>query len=143
MDLFTFFEGAKIEDKKELPLYTEIAWDFEKNIPIFEDGTPKKVTGNEGIKTWCYKALQVPRYKHEIYNWDYGSELEKLIGTPYSRGLTQAECVRYLEECLLVNPYITGITQAKSGFYDGKLFVTCKLNTVYGTGELEGVSVGV
>lgn len=25
-------------------------------------------------------ALSVPRYQHEIYSWDYGSELQELLG---------------------------------------------------------------
>lgn len=143
-DLFPFFgDVQKKEIEQETPLYTEVAWDFKRNCPIIEKGEFKIVTGNEAIKTWCYKSLQVNRYKHPIYSWDYGNELEHLIGTPYTKTLAQAECVRYVEECLMINPYITGVNNIVSTFDDGLLTITCNLNTIYGSTELEGVNIGV
>lgn len=141
-DFFPFFGDVVVESSiEEIPLYTEIAWDFERNSPIIENGQFKIVTGNEAIKTWCYKSLQVNRYKHIIYSWNYACELEKLIGKPYSKALAQAECIRYVEECLMINPYIIGVSNIQSSFKDGLLSITCDLNTIYGSTSLEGVRI--
>lgn len=143
MSLFPFFGDVNFEENKQVPLYKEIAWDYKKNSPIIENGEFKIVTGNEAIKTWCYKALQVNRYKNPIYSWDYASELENLIGQPYTKALAQSECIRYVEECLMINPYITGVSNIQSTFKDGLLSITCELNTIYGNTSLEGVNLGV
>lgn len=142
-ELFPFFGDIQAKSQKELPLYQEVAWDYENNIPLLEDGKFKIVSGNEAIQTWCYKALQVRRYKLPVYSWNYGSELESLIGSFYSKALSQAECVRFVEECLMVNPYILGVSNIQSIFEDGKLKVTCDLNTVYGETALEEVNIHV
>ncbi len=143
MSLFPFFGDGEVKQDEETPLYTEIAWDYEKNCPIIEDGNFKVITGSEAIKTWCYKSLQINRYKHIIYTWNYASDLENLIGKPYSKALAQAECIRYVEECLLINPYITGISNVKSEFKDGLLTITCNLNTIYGSTNLSEVRISV
>lgn len=143
-DIFPFFGDVAIEETQtETPLYTEVAWDFERNCPIIEKGNFKIVTGNEAIKTWCYKSLYVNRYKYMIYSWNYGNELENLIGTSYTHTLAQAECMRYVEECLMINPYITGVSNIRSSFDKGLLTITCDLNTIYGDTTLEGVNVNV
>lgn len=136
---FPFF-GDGITGESEvtaLPLYKEIAWDFQRNIPIMTNGNFKIVTGNEAIKTWCYKALVTKRFREQIYSWNYGSEFEKLIGSQYTPSLAKAECVRYVEECLLINPYIKGISEIEVSFYEGKLDIYCKIETVYGNSEVE------
>ena len=141
--LFPFFQDIENEETQEIPLYTEVAWDYRRNVPIMENGAFKKVTGNEAIRVWCYKALQVERFNHIIYTWNYGNELENLIGTPYTRTLAHAEAERYVKECLLINPYITSISNVESSFEDGLLFISCDLNTVYGSTSLEEVRIGV
>lgn len=137
-EIFPFFgdDLSKIESV-DMPLYKEVAWDYDYNIPLVRNGNFVAATENEAIKTWCQKALTVPRYRHIIYSWAYGEELESLIGSQYTPILSRAECVRYMEECLLVNPYITGISDVDASFSDGKLSVTCKINTVYGTTGIE------
>lgn len=143
MSMFPFFGDVEVQQVKEKPLYTEIAWDYERNYPIVENGEFKIVTGNEAIKTWCYKSLQVNRYKYLIYSWNYASELEYLIGQPYTMALAQSECIRYVEECLKINPYILGVSNIVSKFKDGLLTVTCDLNTIYGSAELSEVKISV
>lgn len=133
MSLFPFFGDIKEESLKEdKPLYKEIAWDYKENKPLVEDGDFKQVTGAEAVKTWCYKTLQTNRYKFEIYTWSYGNELENLIGKQYTNSFAQAECTRYVEECLLVNPYIESIESIATNFIDGLLKINCTLKTAYG-----------
>ena len=143
MSIFPFFGDEGVEESTQYPVYSEVAWDFKNNRPVIENGNFKIVPENEAIKSWCYRTLQINRYSLEIYTWDYASELEKLIGTPYSESLARSECVRYVEECLMVNPYIIGLSNIEVDFKDGLLTVNCDLETIYGSDSLEEVNVGV
>ena len=64
MSLFPFISNNVDEVKVEnsFPLYKEVAWDFEKDTPIIQNGDFKIVEGNDAIKVWTYKALLTPRY---------------------------------------------------------------------------------
>ncbi len=131
--LFPFFGDTAAEQSADNPpLYKEVAWDFENNIPVLEKGDFRIVTGNEAIKTWVYKTLKTERFRYLIYTWDYGSELDDLIGKNYTPNLTKAECIRYIREALLVNPYIRNVSDIAVTFDAGRLFVTGSLDTVYG-----------
>ena len=116
----------------DLPLYREVAWDYQQNCPIFRRGEPVIVTGKEALKVWIYKALLTARYRYEIYTKDYGSEFESLIGQAYTPMLKEAEAPRYLRECLIINPYITDIKHIEVSFSDGTLTVSGLAETIYG-----------
>ena len=136
-DLFPFFgDGVEAQEETELPLYEEVAWDFENNVPRLKDGSFYIVTGNEAIKTWCYKALMTERYRYIIYSRDFGNELEEMIGESFTPNLTKAESIRYIEECLLINPYIQGVSNVEVSFDSGRLTISGKLRTVYGEMEV-------
>lgn len=144
-DIFPFFGDVKpSEQNQELPLYTEIKWDFEKNKPFFEGGNFVKVTGNEALKTWVYKVLQVKRYENIIYSFDYGQELENIIGKGYSKTLINSEVQRLIKECLLINPYIKSVDNIKISFEnEGTLFASCTISTVYGKIDIKGARIDV
>ena len=141
--MFPFYGDNEEVKSKELPLFTEVAWDFGQNKPIFFNGKPKMLEGNEALKTWCYKTLQVNRYKHEIYDWSYGIEFENLIGKNYSKQLVQSEMTRYIKESLLINPYIKGVSDINITFNVGLLTVDCNVNTIYGDIKIEEVNSNV
>jgi hypothetical protein len=137
MSLFPFV--SNIEDVKidnTFPLYREVAWDFEKDIPILENGDFKIVEGNEAIKVWVYKALLVPRYNYSVYSWNYGSELMDLIGKAYTPQLTKSEAKRYIEEALKINPYILEVNVVDTDFKDSVLSANVKITTIYGESEV-------
>lgn len=136
MSFFPFINPPVQEIKTELPLYTEIAWDFKENVPVVENGEFKVVEGNEAIKVWVLKTLLTNRYEHLIYSFDYGVELSELVGQKYTRNLTEMEAKRYIEEALQINPYITGIEVTDVSFIDDKLTVNISLETVYGQTEV-------
>lgn len=131
-DLFPIIQPETAEEETELPLYREVKWDFEKGEPVFRGGEPVVVEGAEAIKTWVWKALVTERARYEIYSWDFGSEVESLIGQPYTDELKRAEAVRYVREALEINPYITEVTAASVDFDNGVLTIDVTVDTVYG-----------
>ena len=138
MSLFPFISNNVDEVKVDssLPLYREVAWDFEKDMPIVENGDFKLIEGNEAIKVWAYKALLTPRYNHSIYSWDYGSELMDLVGKAYTSSLTKEEAKRYIKEALLINPYILEVIVIDTSFDNGVLSADIKIVTIYGESEV-------
>ncbi|MFR9189844.1 MAG: DUF2634 domain-containing protein [Anaerotruncus massiliensis (ex Togo et al. 2019)] len=121
-----------MQEETELPLYREVKWDFEKGEPVFRGGEPVVAEGAEAIKTWVWKALVTERARYEIYSWNFGSEVESLIGQPYTDELKRAEAVRYVREALEINPYITEVTAASVDFDNGVLTIDVTVDTVYG-----------
>ena len=138
MSLFPFISNNVDEVKvnNNFPLYKEVAWDFEKDTPILENGDFKIVEGNNAIKIWVYKALLTQRYNYSIYSWDYGSELMDLIGKAYTPSLTKEEAKRYIKEALLINPYILEVTVIDTSFSNGILSADIKIVTIYGESEV-------
>ena len=115
-----FLVGVSKETKSmasELPLFVEYAYDFEHDrIMTNVDGTTKKVSGNDALKVWIYKALKTERaryeaYKHGIYNNDcpYGVELEQFIGKRANDSKAATQIKTYIRDGLMVNPYIKSI----------------------------------
>lgn len=135
MSIFPFINGDNglLEaSNNNLPIYEECAWDFINDRAIFVDGNPKIVQRNEAIKVWAYKAIKTNRYQYEIYSWDYGCEIENLIGKGFQIGFIKSETRRYIEEALKVNEYITKINKIDINFKNDTLTAYVDLETVYG-----------
>ena len=138
MSLFPFISNTdEVKIDNSFPLYKEVAWDFEKDAPIIQNGDFKIIEGNNAIKVWIYKALLTPRYSYSIYSWNYGSELMDLIGKAYTPSLTKEEAKRYIKEALLINPYILEVTVVDTSFNNGVLSADIKLLTIYGESEVK------
>ena len=132
MSLFPFVSNTdEVKVDNSFPLYKEVAWDFEKDTPIIQNGDFKIVEGNEAIKVWVYKALLTPRYNYSVYSWDYGSELMDLVGKAYTPSLTKEEAKRYIKEALKINPYILEVEIIDITFKDSLLSATVKVKTTY------------
>jgi hypothetical protein len=136
MNLFPIIQPQISDTDTELKLYKEVKWDFENDIPLYLNGAPVIVSGKEAILVWAWKALHTPRYRKEIYTWDYGCEAESLIGQPFTEELKQSEAARYVRDCLLVNPYITGVSDILVSFANDVLSITCTIETIYGEVEI-------
>lgn len=118
----------------ELPLYADVAWDFENGLPVFVRGEPVIVTGLNAVLSWAWRALKQERFVNEIYSWNYGNEIMTLIGQQWQQETKEAEAVRYIRECLTALPYITGVGDIKISFEGegGRLTIACSIQTVYG-----------
>ena len=109
MNLFPELTVANLSDEKRLPMYREWAFDFEKEELKTKHGKYYLVEGNEALKIWIYKTLKTERYIFVAYTKNYGSEVSILIGTVEDEDILFSEISRYIEEALLVNPYIVDV----------------------------------
>lgn len=131
MDLFPFRNNSDV-GSDELPLFIEYAWDFVNDCHIIENDELKKVTGNDAIKVWAYKALRVPRYRHLAFSWQYGSEIESLVGKVMSHDQLVSEVEKNISETLKISPYILSVKDFDIDFSDDVPKVFFTLVTVYG-----------
>lgn len=122
-----------IEEEINTPnIFREVAWDFKKNIPILKNSEFLIVEGNEALKVWIHKALLTKRFKHEIYSWDFGSELETLVNKEFTKDVVRLEAERFISEALLINEYIISIKDVEVDFNDDVLNVKFNAETIYG-----------
>lgn len=132
MSLFPMYSIPQSGKTAQLPLYTDVAMDYDKGTPRWESGTPVKGTGLEAVKSWAWRAVATARYRYPAFSWDYGCELETLVGQPYQADTKRSEAARYLRETLLVSPYITDC-QVRDVTFDGStLHMEVEFTTIYG-----------
>ena len=126
----TVADGASLEI---LPLFKELAWDFEKNTFIREkDGRFKVLEGIEAMKIWIKKAILVERYRYQAYFDDYGAELEHFVGRNPNDGGTASDVFRYIKEALLVNPYIKSVIDVAVSQEGKRISMIVGVDTLYG-----------
>ncbi len=92
------------------------------------------IDGLESIKQAVYIMLNIERYQYIIYSFDFGVELQDLIGEPID--YIEAELERRISDCLEQDDRITEVTDfefEKAG--NDKLLVSFSVNTIYGTIE--------
>lgn len=135
MPVFPFLDSTEIQipSRNELPLAKEWAWDFKELDFAMRDGKMYQVEGKRAVEIWIWKALMTQRYRYLIYTWDYGNELESLIGQGYTSGLVKAEAERYIKEGLeSLGGYITGVEDVNVSIDEGKLNLEFAATTPYG-----------
>lgn len=136
-EIFDFFE-AETEDNSLSTLNHEPTLPLEFGID-FNEGqlTGDIVEGSEAIKVWAWLALKTERYKFRQFSWNYGCEINDLIGTQFSEEYTKAQAKTMIEDCLLINKYITGITNFECKFTQDRLKVEFTIVTDFGEEEVK------
>lgn len=66
-----------LEEEPSLTYGMQVSDDIEKDSTFL--GT---VDDEDAVRQAILKILNTERYEHEIYSWDYGVELQDLIGKP-------------------------------------------------------------
>ena len=90
----------------------------------------------EEVKQAIYIILNTERYEHLIYSWNYGVELNDLIGQPMSYVIPEAE--RRITEALLQDDRIENVSDfVFEKVSRGVLHVTFAVKTVFGNLESE------
>lgn len=127
MSLFPFMKELETSPLTTPSLHKEYDFNFTTG-----QLTGKTLEGKEALKVWIYKALLTRRYRYLIYSWDYGQDLEEIIGQGYEKGLIVSEVERRIKDCLLINEKITSCTNFNIELTNDQLNVTFKVNTIYG-----------
>lgn len=136
VNLFPLTQPLTAAANQGLPLCRDVAWDFTAGCPRIKNGEPVWCAGKEAVMSWAWRALKTPRFRREIYSWAYGSQVESLMGQPYSEDTKQAEARRYLREALLTNPYIQRVEDIQVEFTEGRLHLSARVVTIYGEEEV-------
>lgn len=127
MSLFPFLKAPEENPLSTPKLHKEYELDFANG-----QLTGKVLEGIEAVKVWIYKTLLTKRYKCLIYSWDYGQDLEEIIGRGYEKGLIKSEVERRIKDCLFIHPHIKACTNFTIKLQQDKLHVDFTVNTIYG-----------
>ena len=99
--------------------------------------TGRIVRGSEAVRMWAWNALRTQRYRHDTHTWDFGSELETLIGQNYSESYTNSRAQKMVEDALLINPHISEITDFVCGPDGDALVMSFTIVTDFGEEAIE------
>lgn len=103
------------------------------------DFKSKKVVGFidniESIKQTIFSILSTERYEHLIFSFDYGVELQDLIGEDPI--YVKADIHRRVEEALLQDDRILSVDNPSIATEGDCLFYSCTVNTIYGNIDIE------
>lgn len=129
----TLTEQIEATQVTDLPVFKELAFDFETGQIKTRGGQYYYVEKNEAIKVWIWKALRASRFTYLAYSTDYGNEIYTLIGRYLAKQLLYSELKRMIEETLLCNPYITSLTDFQIEQKGAKVECFFSVNTIYGS----------
>lgn len=87
-----------------------------------------KIDGDDAIRQAVFKILNTERYKYDIYDWDYGVELEDLKGKPIT--FVMGELPNRIKEALETDDRIETVDTFKTSVVDkSKLVVSFIVHT--------------
>lgn len=100
------------------------------------DGYPStgKLDGVEAMKQAIFLILQTERFQYAIYSWNYGIELNALLGqtmTPY----LQAKVAKAIEDALMADDRVLSVEQFS--FTKGKRNLLVKFTVTTTEGDVE------
>ena len=114
------------------------------NVELATEETPQtsrtyKITGNrihgytdglDALKQAIYKVLNTERYEYPIYSFNYGIDLESLVGK--DRTYVQIELKRRISECLLRDERITSVDNFRFEGSSDVLKCTFDVHSIFG-----------
>ena len=125
MSLFPFM-SEQVKSKNN-DIYKEYEVDFNTG-----QLTGKILEDKAALKIWIYKVLLTKRYVYPIYSWDYGQDLEELIGQGYENDFIKSEAERRVQECLMINEHIKGCSNFDISLINNQLQISFTVNTTFG-----------
>nr|DAP88904.1 MAG TPA: Protein of unknown function (DUF2634) [Caudoviricetes sp.] len=111
----------------------------EPSNTFFIDFEKGRISGfvdeREAVKQAIMLILNTERYKFLIYSWNYGVELEELIGT--HPDIVEDEAERLISEALLQDDRITTVYDFEFSKNRDTLLVNFKVDSIYGDIDIE------
>ena len=110
-------------EKKTIPSLT---WKINEEQGVLR-GT---VDEQEAMMQAVNKILQTERYRYDIYDWNYGVELEELYGKNVS--FVIPELKKRIEEALLADDRVTAVTDFSFQQEKGSVTASFLVHTIFG-----------
>lgn len=87
----------------------------------------------DSMEQVVYKILNTERFECPLYTWNYGIELNELIGEPITFVLPELE--RRITEALMQDERITAVDALEFEISGGAVLVSFVVNTIFGDVE--------
>lgn len=100
-------EGNINNKKIKMTSYPSLSYKLKEDKKKIE----QYIDGIEAVKQSIYKILMTERYKYEIYDWNYGIELNNLLGSP--KEYVYAELERRIQDALITDDRIKQVYDFK------------------------------
>ena len=78
-----------------------------------------------------------------MFSSDYGLDGSEILGQSYVEEVRQSEAIRIVRETLMINPYITNVTQVSVSFEGSVLHLSFKMTTIYGEVTIDDCDISV
>lgn len=98
--------------------------------------TGRIITGLPALVQWIKLAILTEKYFYNQFTWDYGCEINRLIGRENSEEFIISEVTRMLTDTLSGNSDITGLSDVKVVSDRDSAKISFTVNTVYGSEEV-------
>lgn len=130
------YDPTDYEDEEEFVIESEPSLTYKLDL---ENKIIKSVLidEKEALKQAIYKILHTERYVYDMYDWDYGVELEDYIGQNTEDVLINIQDA--IEEALTADDRIESVDYIEVEQEKGKLYISMQINTIYGDLEVEEV----
>lgn len=144
-DLYPFMDPERIGVVRTPPRAAEYAYDMGTASFKHKDGKMYLVYDNDALKIKIWKLFMTERYRWLVFDWDYGHELETLVGKAYTQGYINSEAERYCREAIdrALSDYIRRLDDFSVKFDDGILYISFIAVTIYGTLPIYGMPISV
>lgn len=89
------------------------------------------IDGMDALQQAIFKVLDTEKYEYPIYSFDYGIELDNLIGKDPT--YVQLELKRRITECLLADDRVQNVDNFTFTATGDELLCTFDVESIYGT----------
>lgn len=114
----------------EIEIVPEEVIETSRTYKLSSDKVQGYTDGLEALKQAIYKVLNTERYEYPIYSFNYGIELENLLGK--DPVYVQIELKRRIRECLLRDDRITEVDNFKFEVNGDEIKCTFDVHSIYG-----------
>ncbi len=122
-------------DKELLKIETETMPSLTYALDIEKGRIRGRTDGLDSVKQAIYLILSTERYDYLIHSWNYGAELENLIGQ--EKAYVYPEIKRCITEALMQDDRITAVDNFTFTEDKAKVHVTFTAHTIFGETEVE------
>jgi hypothetical protein len=99
------------------------------------------IDGTEALRQYVVKSLQTPRFRYLIYDWEYGSDIDNLIGDQLPLEILQEEFSRLITETIIYDDRIDDVYNFEFTQTGDSLYVSFDVILDNGDTISEGVTL--